>query len=44
MILGKPDDIFDLKKGFYKLLKNVPAVSNDWLRIAWKCMKVMQIK
>ena len=35
-ILGYPNDILDLEKGFNKTLKNIPAVSEDLLRIAWK--------
>ena len=43
IILGKPNGILDLEKGFDKPLKNIPAVSEDLLRIAWKCMKIAQI-
>ena len=32
IILGKPNGILDLKKGFDKNLKNIPAVSQDLLR------------
>ena len=32
-ILGKPNDILDLKKGFDKALKNIPAVSEGLLRL-----------
>ena len=39
-ILGKPNGIVDLKKGFDKALKNIVAVSEDLMRIAWKCMKI----
>ena len=42
-ILGQPDGILDLKKGFDKALKNMPAVSEDLLRITWKCMKIALI-
>ena len=42
-ILGYPNEILDLKKGFDKTLKNIPAVSKDLLRIAWKCMKIALI-
>ena len=42
-ILGQPNDILDLKKGFGKALKHIPAVSEDLLRIAWKCMKIALI-
>ena len=30
----------NLKKGYNKTLKNIPTVSEDWLRIDWKCMKI----
>ena len=33
-ILGQPNGILDLKKGFDKALKNIPAVSEDLLKIA----------
>ena len=39
-ILGQPNVILDLKKEFDEALKNIPAVSEDLLRIAWKCMKI----
>ena len=42
-ILGQPNGILDLKKGSDKALKNVPAVSEDLQRIAWKCMKIAVI-
>ena len=42
-ILRKPNGIVDLKKGFNKALKNIAAVSEDLLRIAWKCMKIALI-
>ena len=42
-ILGQPNDILDFKKGFDKALKNIPTVSEDLLRIAWKCMKIAVI-
>ena len=35
--------ILDLKKGFNKPFKNIPPVSEDLLRIAWKCMKIALI-
>ena len=38
--LEQPNGILDLKKGFDKTVKNIPAVSEDLLRIAWKCMKI----
>ena len=37
-ILGQLNDILDLKKGLVKTLKNISAVREDLLRIAWKCM------
>ena len=42
-ILGQPNGILDLKKEFHKALENIPAVSEDLLRIAWKCMKIALI-
>ena len=42
-ILGQPNGILDLKKGFDEALKNIPAVSEDLVRIAWKCMKIALI-
>ena len=42
-ILGQPNGILDLKKEFDKTLKNIPAVSQNLLRIAWKCMKIALI-
>ena len=42
-IVGQPNGIFDLKKGFDKALKNKPVLSEDLLRIAWKCMKIALI-
>ena len=39
-ILRQPNGIAGLKKGFDKTLKNLPAVSEDLLRIVWKCMKI----
>ena len=38
-VLGWPNGILDLKIGYDKSLKNVVTVSEDLLRIAWKCMK-----
>ena len=38
-ILGEPNGILDLKKGFDKALKTIPAVSEDLLMIAWKYIK-----
>ena len=42
-ILGQRNGILDLKKGFDKALKNIPAVSGDLLRVAWKCLKIALI-
>ena len=42
-ILGQSNVIFDLKKGFDRVLKNTPAVSEYLLRIAWKYMKIALI-
>ena len=42
-ILGQPSVILNLKKRCDKTLKNIPIVSEDWLRIDWKCMKVALI-
>ena len=39
-ILGQPNGIVDLKKGFDKAPKDISAVSQDLLRIAWECMKI----
>ena len=41
--LGQPNAIMGLKKGFDKTLKNISAVSEGLLRIAWKCMKIALI-
>ena len=43
MINFKSSISLDLKKGFDKGLKNIPAVREDFLRIAWKCMKIALI-
>ena len=32
-ILGQPNIVLNLKKGFDKTLKNIPTVSEDWMRI-----------
>ena len=40
---GQPNGILDLKKGFDKALKNIPAVIEALLRIAWKYMKIALI-
>ena len=42
-ILGQSNGILDLKKGLGKTLKKISAVSEGSLRIAWKCMKMVQI-
>ena len=42
-IVGQPNGILDLEKGFDKALKNKPALSEDLLRITWKCMKIALI-
>ena len=42
-ILGQPNNILDLKKGFDKTLKNIQDVSEDLLTIAWKYMKIALI-
>ena len=28
-----------MKKGYDKTLKNIPTVSENWVRIDWKCTK-----
>ena len=38
-ILEYPNGILNFEKRFDKILKNLPAVKEDLLRIAWKCMK-----
>ena len=43
IILGQPNGLLDLKKGFNKALENIPVVTKDLLRIAWKCMKIALI-
>ena len=42
-ILGKPNGTLDLKRGFNKTLKNIPAISEDLLSIAWKSIKIALI-
>ena len=42
-ILGKPNGILDLKKGFNQTLKNEAAVSEDLLSAASKFMKIALI-
>ena len=40
-ILGQHNGILDLKKGFHKAHKNMPVVSENLLRIAWKSTKIV---
>ena len=42
-ILKKPDGILNLKNRFDKIIKNIPALYEDLLSIAWKCMKIVLI-
>ena len=35
-ILGQPNGISDFEKGIDKTLRNIPAISEDLLRIFWK--------
>ena len=42
-ILGYPNGILDLKKGYDKTLKGMPTIGEDLLKIAWKCMKIALI-
>ena len=42
-ILGQPNVILNLKKGYDKTLRNIPTLSEDWLMIDWKCMKIALI-
>ena len=42
-ILGEPNGTFDMKNRIDKALKNIPAVSEDFLGTAWKCMKIPPI-
>ena len=42
-ILGKLNVILNLKKGYDKTLKNIPIISEDWLRINWKYIKIALI-
>ena len=37
------DGILNLKKGYDKTFKTIPTVSEDLLKIAWKCMKIALI-
>ena len=38
-ILGQPNFILNLKKGYDKTLKDIPTVGDDCLKIDLKCMK-----
>ena len=42
-ILGQPNGILDLEKGFDKALKNIPAVNEDLLRIEENYLKIALI-
>ena len=42
-VLGQASVILDLKKGFDKALKYIPAVTEDLLKIGWQCMKIALI-
>ena len=42
-IVGQPNGILDLKRGYNETCKNIPTVSEDLLRIVWKCMKIVRI-
>ena len=42
-ILGWPTFMLDFKKEYDKTRKNIPAVSEDFLRIDWKCIKIALI-
>ena len=42
-ISRQPNFILNLKKGYGKTLKNILIVSEAWLNIAWKCMKIVPI-
>ena len=42
-ILGQPNVILDLKKVFDKFLENIPAVSENLVRLAWRGMKIALI-
>ena len=39
----QPDVILNLKKGYDKILKIIPTVSEDRLRTSWKCIKITLI-
>ena len=39
-ILGQSSAILNLKKEYDKTLKNFQTVSEDWLMINWKCIKI----
>ena len=42
-ILGYPNGILDLKKGYDKTLKGIPTIDEYLLKIAWKSMKIALI-
>ena len=42
-IVRQPNGILDLKRGYNETCKNMPTVSEDLLRIVWKCMKIALI-
>ena len=42
-VLGQPNGILDLEKGFDKTRKDIPAVTKDLLSIACKRMKIALI-
>ena len=42
-ILGQPNFVLNLKKGYDKTVKNIPTVNEDCLRIDWKCLKIVLI-
>ena len=42
ILIGQPNSILYLKKGYDKTFKNMPTVSEDFPRIILKCMKFIQ--
>ena len=42
-MLGWPTFMLDLKKEYDKTRKNIPTVSEDFMRTDWKCMKTALI-
>ena len=42
-MLGQPNVFLNVKKGYDKILKNIPTLSEDLLKIVWKCMKLALI-